>query len=306
MRWLEISVRADGEAAEAVSEVFDRFGHGGAVIEQVLLNDDEAAVTTDEPVLTVKTFLPINGHQDAARRRIEEALWHLGQLYPIPAPEVRELAEEDWAEAWKTGYGLQRIGERIVIVPSWETYTSHPEEIVIRMDPGMAFGTGTHPTTRMCLVELERRVERGMSVLDVGTGSGILAIAAARLGAAPVLALDIDPTAVEVARANASANGADAAIRVRQGSALDAESGSWDLAVVNILAEPIAAMSDDLASALAPEGLLIAGGLIAGDEPLVTGAFYGAGLTIINRRQHRDWVTLVAQRPHGHAPHAIS
>lgn len=301
MRWLEVSVHADGEAAEAVSEVFNRFGHGGAVIEQILLSDEAAtaaAVETEDPVLMVRTFLPIDEHQGVVRRQLEEALWHLGQIYPIPAPEFREVADEDWIEAWKAGYGLQRVGQRIVIVPSWENYTPRPEEIVIRMEPGMAFGTGTHPTTRMCLVELERRVRPAMAVLDVGTGSGILAIAAARLGATPVLAVDIDSTAVEVARANLAANGVNVAVSVRQGSleVLDSESRAWDLVVANILAEPIAAMADDLASALAPQGCLIAAGIISDEEPLVAGRFRAAGLAVSDRRQHHDWITLVATR----------
>ncbi len=197
MQWIEVSVQADGEAAEALVEVFDRLGEGGAVVETLLHSDESPHA--GEPVVNVKTYLPANGTSPQRQRQIEEALWHLSQLYPVPPPQFRELAEEDWADAWKKGYSVQHIGQRIVVVPSWEPHVARDDEIVLQLDPGMAFGTGLHPTTRMCLQALEAWVQAGDHVLDVGTGSGILAIAAARLGAERVTGIDLDPVAAQVA-----------------------------------------------------------------------------------------------------------
>ena len=167
----------------------------------------ELAAAPPPSTVIVKTYLPLDGTAGEAQRRLEEGLWHLGQIYPIPDPVIRELAEEDWAEAWKQQYHLLRVGRRIVIVPAWEAYAPAPGEVVIRLEPGMAFGTGLHPTTRLCLEALEAHLAPGCTVLDVGTGSGVLAIAAAKLGARSVLALDADPVAVSVARENVALNG---------------------------------------------------------------------------------------------------
>jgi len=230
---------------------------------------------------------------------LEEALWHLGQIYPIPDPQFRELAERDWAAAWKKHYPLMRIGRRIVVKPPWLEHSPGSEEVVIELDPGMAFGTGIHPTTQMCLAELEERLGAGVRVLDLGTGSGILAIAAAKLGAAKVLALDTDPIAVEVARANVIANGVERIVEVQLGSlgALDLEPWAFDLMAVNILAEVIVALvKEGLLTHLERDGLIIAGGIIETREKEVAAALQRAGLAITGRRRERDWVTLVGRR----------
>ena len=303
MNWLEISVQVDGEAAEAVSEVFNRYSRGGAVIEEVYSSDDGYHYDL-ERALTVKTYLPLYGEgaaESEERRQLEEALWHLSQLYPIPPPRLRTLTEEDWAQAWKKAYRPLRVGERIVIVPSWQTYQPRSGEVVIELDPGMVFGTGLHPTTRMSLMALERHLQPGQpshggSVLDLGTGSGILAIAAAKLGAASVLALDIDPLAVEAARANVAANGVEEVIAVEQGS-LERVSGDFGLMVVNILAETIVELVEGgLMEYLKPAGLLIAAGIIGEREAMVTTALKGQRITLIERLQEKDWITLVGRR----------
>ena len=219
--WLEVSVEVDGEAAEAVSEVLNRYGRGGVVIEHLLASGPGAHDRVDE--LRVKAYLPAG---DAAlKRTVEEALWHLGQLYPIPDPTFTLLAEADWAEAWKAHYSVLHLGRRTVVVPRWQEYVPQPDEIVVTLDPGMAFGTGTHPTTRLCLAALEDAILPGMRVLDLGTGTGVLAIAAAKQGAASVLALDIDELAVDAARENVAANGVQDIVHIESGS-LDA-ARSW-------------------------------------------------------------------------------
>ena len=295
--WLEISVQADGEAGEAVAEVFNRYGEGGAVIEMLL--EGEEIPPSGEPIVRVKTYLPANGDGHRRRRAIEEALWHLGQLYPIPEPEIRELTAEDWAEAWKKGYEVQRIGRRLVVVPSWEAYTARPGEVVVCMEPGMAFGTGLHPTTRLCLSALEDHLRAGDYVLDVGTGSGILAIAAAKLGAAHVMALDIDPTAVEVARGNVLLNGVADRVAVHVGTleSLWPRIRESQVIVVNILAPTIIEMTSQLAAKLAPEGCLICSGILLEQAPAVKAALAEVGLRVVEQRSEGDWVALVGGNP---------
>lgn len=295
MRWLEISVQTDGEAAEAIAEVFNRLGEGGAVVETLFHQDDTPYA--GEPVVNVKTYLPAGGGEAAPRRRqIEEVLWHLSQLYPIPAPTVRELGAEDWSEAWKKGYGIQHIGQRLVIAPSWEPYTPQDDEIVVRMDPGMAFGTGLHPTTRLCLLALETWIRPGDRVLDVGTGSGILAIAAAKLGARQVIGVDLDPVAVQVARDNVRLNHVAAHVAIEEGTLemLDPTPRSFDRIVVNILADVITTLTPALATCLHPAGTLIASGVIEEYADRVVEAFEAAGLQVVERRRNKDWVALIA------------
>ncbi|MFQ5855767.1 MAG: 50S ribosomal protein L11 methyltransferase [Anaerolineae bacterium] len=310
MRWIEISVQAEGEAVEAIAEVFNRLGEGGAVIETLIHQDDSPYA--GDPVVSVKTYLPANpvpsiksGHRLRAveagegaprQRQIEEALWHLSQLYPIPAPHIRELAEEDWAEAWKKGYSVQHIGRRVVVVPSWEPYTARDDEIVLRLDPGMAFGTGLHPTTQLCLLALEAWVRAGDRVLDVGTGSGILAIAAAKLGATQVIGVDLDPVAVQVARDNVRLNEVADRVEVEEGSLepLDLVPHSQDRIVVNILADVIIELTPALVTCLDRAGTLIVSGILEGYADSVVEAFESAGLHVMERWQDKDWVALIA------------
>jgi ribosomal protein L11 methyltransferase len=293
MDWLEISVHVDGEAAEAVSEVFNRYGHGGAVIEHLFLDGPGAHDNADE--LVVKTYIPA-GDQER-QRQIEEAVWHLGRLYPIPDPVSRIVVEKDWAEAWKAHYTVLHVGARTVIVPRWLSYEPRPDEVVITLDPGMAFGTGTHPTTRLCLTALESAIAPGMQVLDLGTGSGVLAIAAARQGAASVLALDIDELAVSAAGENVAANHVDDVVHVKSGS-IEAAEGEYDLILVNILARVICLLLDEgLAKHLKPGGWVIASGIIDDQEPEVREAFAARGIEIVERHIEHDWVALVGRAP---------
>lgn len=292
-RWLEISVQADGEAGEAVAEIFNRYGEGGAVIE-TLWNGTTA--TSEAPIVRVKTYLPVDTSGDRRRRAIEEALWHLSRIHPVPEPEFRELGPEDWAEAWKKGYRVQHLGRRLVIVPAWETYTPQPDEVVLHMEPGMAFGTGLHPTTRLCLCALEDHLRPGDRVLDVGTGSGILAIAAAKLGARHVLALDIDPTAVDVARSNVARNGVAQHVEVHVGTveSLWTRIETVQLIVINILADTVMELAPRLAQKLAPRGSLISSGMLREQAGAVEAVMRNAGLAVMERRVEGDWVALVA------------
>lgn len=288
-QWLEVSVRASNEAAEAVAEVLARFAQNGVCLETTA--DDTSA----NPV-TVRGYLPADEQLAHRRRQVEEALWHLSQILPIPEPTFRTVHEADWAGEWKKHLKVLRIGRRIVIRPSWLPHHPAAGDVVIELDPGMAFGTGLHPTTQMCLQALEEHVRPHTRVLDLGTGSGILAIAAAKLGSASVLALDTDSLAVTVARQNVRRNGVVGQAHVSLGSLAQAE-GTFDLVLVNILARVIVEMARrHLADRLASGGLLVAAGLTEEQEPEVTQALRQAGLCVVARRQMEDWVALEAGR----------
>ncbi|MBC7227523.1 MAG: 50S ribosomal protein L11 methyltransferase [Thermoflexales bacterium] len=289
MDWLEISVETTGEGAEAVAEVLSRFAPRGVALEA----GPEGFGTG---LVAVRAYIPADDEMPQTRRRVEEALWHLSQILPLPPPSFRLVAETDWAEAWKQHLTVLHVGRRLVIRPSWLPYIPAEGEVVVELDPGMAFGTGTHPTTQMCLLALEDWVRPGARVLDLGTGSGILAIAAAKLGAKRVLALDTDPQAVAVARENVYRNGVADRVRVARGS-LARAIGKFDLVVVNILARVLVEMAGQgLARRLAPEGRLVAAGLLAAQEEEVREAFQRNGLAVVGRRQVEDWVALEAAR----------
>ncbi|HYM16454.1 MAG TPA: 50S ribosomal protein L11 methyltransferase [Dehalococcoidia bacterium] len=218
------------------------------------------------------------------------------------AIDARTVAEEDWAEAWKEHFHVERFGERIVVVPSWRAYDPSPTDAVVRLDPGMAFGTGQHETTRMCLQELERAVRPGAAVLDAGCGSGILSLAAARLGAASVLAVDIDADCARITAENARDNRLDAVVTARAGSLgpawpFDAPAdGCFDVVVANIIARVIVDLASPLVRALKPGATLIVSGIIAEREPEVAAAIAAAGAPITTSRAMGDWRCLLAVR----------
>jgi len=289
MEWLEVSVTVENEVAEAVAEVLSRYAYRGVAIEAGPEGWNAG------PVI-VRAYLPADDQLQANRRSVEEALWHLGQIRPVPAPTFRPVAEADWAEAWKERLNVLHVGQHIVIRPSWREYVPTPGDVVIQLDPGMAFGSGLHPTTQMCLVALEELICPEAKVLDLGSGSGILAIAAARLGAGHVLAVDNDPMAVKTAQGNVMANGVQGVVKVMSGS-LREVSGRYDLVVVNILARVIVEMvQEGLATRMRPGGALIATGIIADQEPEVAAALQGKGLILEERRQQDEWVCLVARQ----------
>ena len=217
------------------------------------------------------------------------------------------MREADWANAWKAHFPVLRIGRRIVIRPTWRRHRRLPDDIVLALDPGMAFGTGLHPTTRLCLAALESLGDRGLlargaadggpaRVLDVGCGSGILAIAAAKLGAREVLAVDVDPIAVEASAANARRNRLARVIRAREGSTPSGE-GPFDVVLANLIASLLVTLADGLVADLRPGGTLLASGIFENREADVVAAFEARGLVIVERRAEGDWVALEVRRP---------
>ncbi|MBI2846731.1 MAG: 50S ribosomal protein L11 methyltransferase [Chloroflexi bacterium] len=300
MRWLELSIRVDSESAEAVAEVFHRFGHGGVVMEEcVSVSPDGEAYTVErEKPVTLKTYLPANRSLPRRKSQIAHAIKLLSLIRPMPSVEEREINEEDWANAWKSHFDVHRLGSRLVVKPTWRSYSPQESEVVIELDPGMAFGTGLHPTTRMCLEELEKRLKPGMKVLDLGTGSGILAIAAAKLGASQVVALDTDEIAVKAAKANIKANGVKTIVVVKMGTLGSHKDipERFDLILANITAKVISELAQPLVRALAPSGVLIAGGIIAERLEGVVQTLNESGAAVMEVLQDGDWRTLLAMR----------
>jgi ribosomal protein L11 methyltransferase len=301
-RWLELKVACDAEAVEAVAELFARYGFNqGVVIEEPFRQDadgDNFTVEPSQPVV-VKTFLNAVDASEATLTEIREALWFLGRLRAIGELEVAARDEEDWANAWKAHYAVHRVGRRVLVKAPWHDYTPAPVEIVVELDPGMAFGTGLHPSTQLCMSALEDELAAGDRVLDVGAGSGILAIAAALLGASSVDGVDVEPVAVRAARENAARNGVASLVRVEHGSVGVDEPfrGPYDLVVANIIARVLIELAPALAGAVAPGGTLILGGIIDSKEESVHAAFAVEELTVAGRSTSEDWVALVLRKP---------
>lgn len=300
MYWLEVSVITDGEGAEAVAEKLRPFAYDDGVVIEQLGDMNSVELDALDTAVTVKIYLPQEQDTPQTRRRIEEVIYFLGRLYPIPPPTYRKLQEEDWANAWKAHYHPFRVGEKIWIQPSWMdedasvvTFDIRPDDVVLTLDPGMAFGTGLHPTTQMCLQALEETIVPGGTVLDVGTGSGILSIAAAKLGAAELLGIDVDKVAVKTAVANAALN--DVTFEVSQGTLAELPLRKWDVVVVNILAPVIIQLlqEDNLLAYAAADGLLILSGIIDEQVEDVKTAVVQAGGQVIKTLTVRDWVTLI-------------
>jgi ribosomal protein L11 methyltransferase len=301
--WLELSVAADIEAVEAVSEILGRVAPVGTSVEPAFELIDEglgARVDASRPAI-VRAYLPA-GDEAASGRAIAEAREALGHLQAFGLRPIGELAtrlvhEADWAEAWKEHFPVLRIGRRIVIRPTWRDYEPASGDVVIDLDPGMAFGTGLHPTTRLCLAALDRLGDRGAvegsRVLDVGCGSGILALAALRLGAASAVGVDTDPIAVEATLANAVRNGLGERVSARIGS-LPSGEAPFGLVLANLIAGVLVPLAPQLRGELARGGRLLASGIFSDREAEVAAAFERAGLAITARDADGDWVALEA------------
>ena len=304
MHWLELTVQAHPEAVESVSELLNRYTTGGVAIEEPIELIDEGQeyrVLTGQPV-KVHAYLPIDGKEEQTRHQVAQGLWHLSSLGPqfVGDLQTRVVHEEDWANAWKDYYHVTHIGQRLVIRPTWRDYTPKGDEVVLELDPGMAFGTGLHPTTRMCLEQVEQRTRPGMQVLDVGTGSGILALAAAKLGAASVYCIDNSTVAVESATANALTNHLSDRVTVNLGVLDDAEStrlsNQYDLVLANIIARVIGSIAPNLAQVLVPGGIVITSGIIEERRHEAEQPLLAAGLKLIDQAMIDDWVTLIMQK----------
>lgn len=296
-RWIEVSLRVDGEAAEAIAEILQRYGHQGVAIEQDgILPDrwDEGEVPPASHLI-VRAYFPEDHRSTETKAQLEDALAHMRMMYPMPHPTYTVIDEADWAEAWKAHYHPVRIGRRILIRPAWIEVIPSDDDLMISLDPGMAFGTGTHPTTQLCLEALEILINPKQKVLDLGCGSGILSIAAAKLGAASIFAVDIDPIAVKSTLENAEVNGVASLIEAKEGSlqTVLATGQQFDFVVVNILAKIILGMCEQgLGETVRPGGQAIFSGIIEEQIDEVKAALMRTGLEVREQRQQGDWVLI--------------
>lgn len=300
-QWLELSTLVEPEAVESVSAAFAEYGHGVAIEQTVESSRDGDVVNlpADAPVL-VKTYLPVADPSLPERQaQLEKAVWALGKLRQVGPLEVRTLRESDWANAWKEHFFVHRVGERTVIVPSWREaeYAPRPDDIVLLLDPGMAFGTGLHPTTRLCLRAVEELIQPGLRVLDVGAGSGILSIAAARLGASHVLAVEIEPVAAAVCAENVERNGVSDVVEVRAGTlSEDAPTYGAEVILANITIATLLQLHPLLAANLAPGGEAVLSGVLAERADELLDVLRQAGWQHVGTEQEQDWVAIRVRR----------
>ena len=316
MNWLEVTLTVDGELAEAVADVLARFAPNGVMTEQgVKFTDDEDEGTAVDPV-SVRAYLEVNDQLEETRQKLEESLYFLGMIQPVPDPVYKQIADQNWMEAWKQHYKPILIGQRLLVLPAW-LESPEPERIAIKIDPGMAFGTGTHPTTQLCLALIEKyfdsrlqtidpqsssTVHPGLSAIDVGCGSGILSIAALKLGAKTVLGVDIEIESMKNSRDNADANGIGAELILGLGSVTEVRDGKFSfraapLVLANILAPVIIRLFDaGLRDLVEPDGEIILSGILAHQGEAVIEAAQARGLDLIDQHQLGDWVALAMCR----------
>jgi len=306
MNWLEISLIVDGEMAEAVAEVLARYVPNGVVIESTAIEADVEGEGYPVGSLRVCGYLPVDGQLEDTRQRIEEALYFLGRIQPLPRPEFKPIAEVNWAEAWKKHYRPIAIGKRLIIIPAW---LDSPDDtrIPIRIDPGMAFGTGTHPTTQLCLELLEVQLLKeaellDVDIIDVGCGSGILSIAALKLGASRAFGVDTDSEAVTAAQENAANNGVADRADFAVGSVPEIMAGVFPvkqapIVVANILASILIRLLDaGLGDLVSNDGVLILSGILEEQLPEMKDALQTHGFRVLEKRQTDDWVAVSALR----------
>ncbi len=309
MNWLEVSLTVSGELAEAVADVLARFAYSGVMMEQgVTYTNDEDAGTPTGPI-TVRAYLEVNDELEETRQKLEESLYYLGMIQPLPAASYKEIADQNWMEAWKQHYKPILIGTRLVILPAWMD-SPEPNRVTIKIDPGMAFGTGTHPTTQLCLALMEKFfddgksfiINRPLSVIDVGCGSGILSIAAIKLGAEKALGVDIDAASITNALENAETNQIGKDLILEVGSVQEILDGKFSfkkapLVVANILAPVIIRLFDaGLAKLIDSQGAIILSGILQEQEQSVIEAAQAKGLSLKERSQMGDWVAVTMIR----------
>ncbi len=297
--WLEVSLTVNGELAEAVADVLARFAPNGVVTEQAVKFMDDEDEGTPVGDITVRAYLVADETLEDTRQKLEESLYYLGMIQPLPAPVFTPVADQNWMEAWKARYQPIPIGRKLVIVPAWME-SPEPQRVPIKIDPGMAFGTGTHPTTQLCLEFLEECLPEDCPlVMDVGCGSGILAIAALKLGAKSALGVDIDEASIVNSRENALNNGVDSeAFRLALGSVAEIRAGQFGdtsapLVLANILGPVLIRLFEaGLADLVAPGGTLILSGILEHLADDVAAAARKHGLALIEKKQMGDWVAL--------------
>ena len=310
MKWAEVSIRTSHEETELIAEIFHDVGASGVVIEDPeefnsyidsgLFDYSNLPKAEQTNIVTIKAYLPVDEELDDRLRTFEQRVRDLAKVDGFDAGscpiEWHTVQDEDWADNWKAYFHTEKVGGLIVIKPAGEDYEASPDDIVIDLDPGAAFGTGTHPTTAMCIRELESAVKGGMRVFDVGTGSGVLAVTAAKLGAGEVIAMDYDRTAAHVAQENVERNHVEDRVTTGVSDLLQSFTGKADLIIANIIADIVIRLFDELDAHLAEGGHLLASGIIDERVADVTEAALSHGFAIDKVIEESGWAAMVISR----------
>lgn len=300
--WLEASMICSGELAEAVAEVFSRFSPDGVVMNSVTQYDALGHEEIPTGDMQVVAYFPQDEQTEAIRRQLEESIWHMSQIAPLGSIEYKLVVDQNWMEAWKANYKPLKIGRNLIVLPAWVDPALAENRIPIIISPDMAFGTGTHPSTQLCMLALEKYGVKEMDVIDIGTGSGILSIEAAKLGANRILGVDNDPEAIPSAINNAALNGVADKIIFEVGTHTDVLSRKDGLnqsprVIANILSPILANMlSTGLADLVAPSGLLFLGGVLEHQAQALADLARSLGLSLRETLHQEDWVVLVLHK----------
>ncbi|MEA4930943.1 MAG: 50S ribosomal protein L11 methyltransferase [Anaerolineaceae bacterium] len=301
--WLEASIICSGELAEAVAEVFSRFSPDGVVMNSVTRYDSLGHEEVPTGNMQVVAYFPQDESTESLRNQLEQAIWHMSQIVPLDPIEYQLVLDQNWMEAWKANYKPLKIGRNLIVLPAWVDPALAENRIPIIISPDMAFGTGTHPSTQLCMLALEKYGVKEMDVIDIGTGSGILSIEAAKLGAERILGVDNDPDAIPSAINNAALNGVADRITFEVGTHTDVLKRTDGLnqsprVIANILSPILANMlSTGLSDLISPSGLLFLGGVLDYQAQSLADLARSLGLSLRETLQQEDWVVLVLHKP---------
>lgn len=300
-KWLEISLTVDGELAEAVAEILDRYSANGVVVEQNVKYNDAEDLGTPYGPMKVYGYLAIDDQLEDKRAKLEQALFYLNAIRPLPQPVIKEIADQNWMAAWKKHYNPIVIGKKLIILPAWIEQTDF-SRLAVKIDPSMAFGTGTHPSTQLCLELTEDYTQVGQPVIDLGCGSGILSIAALKLNASHALAVDIDEESVRSTIEACEANDVAERTEGGVGSVEEIRAGKFSLmhapvVLANILAPVLIRLFDGgMADLVSPGGVIILAGILEEQGAGVRESAEQHGLTFVEERHSGDWVALVMKK----------
>lgn len=309
MKWCEVSIQTSHEATEIIAEIFRDLGAGGVVIEDPELVNDyitsgkwdytDIPIAAETEVVTEKAYLVVNGELEGRLQTFKQEIKALGERGVNIAPAIittAELQDEDWSDTWKQYFHTEKPGDRVVIKPTWEEYEAKEDEVVIELDPGAAFGTGTHATTSMCIKELETLVKPDDVVFDIGTGSGILSIISAKLGARDIQAVDYDDSVLKIVEENLEQNHVENIVFVAQSDLMQNVHGKANLVIANIIADIIIRLFPQLDEHLEPNGTLLTSGIIEDRIDDVINAGQENGFAVVKRKENKGWACITFKR----------